>query len=301
MSTTTTTRPRGADTAHRPFTTLARLEGRRMLRHPAPWIGILLWLAANYAALASAPSWSSAQYQGLQSSAAFLAAGVSIAAAYAAGRDRLRLAEDAPMRAEDRAAARLVGGLGLVALVAVVVAVGALWLRWTGGVAMGAEPGRTLHAHFTLPELLHPVALAAFAVAAGAAAARLLRHPLAGSIAVSVLWFVAGPAYWTLNGPVLRLFAPLMVQPYNIEVAPAATDPLTLPSTWLLEGPGPFQPYWARLVIVPELGAWHDLYLVAVTLLAAAVALPGRYRRPLLAAGAVLAVVTVLLQARVSP
>lgn len=128
-------------------------------------------------------------------------------------------------------------------------------MRWTGGIPLGGEPGRTLHAQFTLPELLQPVAMAAFAVTAGAAAARLLRHPLAGSIAMSVLWFIAGPAYWTLNGPVLRLFAPLMVQPYNVEVAPAATDPLTLPSTWLLEGPGPFQPYWARLVIVPELGA----------------------------------------------
>ena len=141
----------------------------------------------------------------------------------------------------------------------------------------------------------------AFAVAAGAAATRLLRHPLAGSIAVSVLWFLAGPAYWTINGPVLRWFAPLMVQPYNIEAAPADADPLTLPATWLLEGPGPFQPYWARLVVVPELAAWHDVYLVALTLLTAAVALPGRYRRPLLVSGAVLGVVAVLLQARVSP
>lgn len=301
MTTTTMARSRLATTPRRPFSTLARIEAGRMLRHPAPWLGILLWVAASYAVLTSAPDWSSAQYQSLQASAVFLAAGVSVAAAYAAGRDRVGLSEDAPMPMEDRAAARLVGGLALVALVGLVVAVGAVWLRWSGGVALGNEPGRTLHAHFSLPELLQPVALSAFAVAAGAAAVRLLRHPLAASIALFVLWFVAGPAYWTLNGPVLRWFAPVMVQPYNVEVAPANTDPMTLPATWLLEGPGPFQPFWARLVVVPELTAWHDLYLVALTLLASAVALPGRYRRPLLLGGVVLAVVTVLLQARVTP
>lgn len=301
MNTTALARPRAATTVERPFAALARIEAGRMLRHPAPWLGIVLWLAASYATLASNPSWSTAQYQSLQASAVFLAAGVSVAAAYAAGRERVGLAEDAPMSVEDRAAARLVGGLALVALIAVVVAVGGLWLRLSGGVALGNEPGRTLSAQFSLPELLQPVALGAFAVAAGAAATRLLRHPLAGSIAVSVLWFLAGPAYWTINGPVLRWFAPLMVQPYNIEAAPADADPLTLPATWLLEGPGPFQPYWARLVVVPELAAWHDVYLVALTLLTAAVALPGRYRRPLLVSGAVLGVVAVLLQARVSP
>jgi hypothetical protein len=301
MTTTTMARPRLATTPRRPFEALAYIEAVRMLRHPAPWIGIILWVAASYAVLASEPDWSSAQYQGLQASAVFLAAGVSVAAAYAAGRERVGVAEDAPLEAEDRAAARIVGGLGLVALVALVVAAGSLWLRWSGGVALGNEPGRTLHAHFSLPELLQPVALSAFAVAAGAAAVRLLRHPLAASIALFVLWFVAGPAYWTLNGPVLRWFAPVMVQPYNVQVAPATADPLTLPSTWLLEGPGPFQAYWARLVVVPELAAWHDLYLIALALLAAAIALPGRYRRPLVVLGAVLAVVAVALQSSVTP
>jgi hypothetical protein len=301
MSTTTTARPRVATTTRRPFAELARIEGRRMLRHPAVWAGVVLWLGAEYAVLTSEPEWTSAQYQSLQVSAAFLAAGVSIAAAYAAGRDRAGLAEDAPVLPEDRAAARLVGGSALVVLVALVVGVGAAWLRWSGGVALGGEPGRTAHAHFSLPELLQPVALCVFAVAVGAAATRVLRHPLAASIGLFVLWFVAGPAYWTINGPVLRWFAPIMVQPYNVEVAPASADPLTLPATWLLEGPGPYQPFWARLVVVPELAAWHDVYLVALALLAAAVALPGRYRRPLLLAGALLVVVAVLLQARVTP
>ena len=52
---------------------------------------------------------------------------------------------------------------------------------------------------------------------------------------------------------------------------------------------------------MPELAAWHDLYLVALTLLAAAVALPGRYRNRLAVVGAIVAVVSVLLQASVTP
>ena len=104
-----------------------------------------------------------------------------------------------------------------------------------------------------------------------------------------------------VNGPVLRWFAPVQVQPFTVKAAPAAADPLTLPTTWLLEGPGQFQHFWARVVVVPEMAAWHDLYLVALTLVAAAVAMPGRYRRPLVVVGAVLAVVAVVLQRGVTP
>lgn len=301
MSTTTQARPRLATTGPAPLRALARIEAGRMLRSPAPWIGIALWAASNAFTLTSAPRWVSSQYMELTASATFLCLGVSIAAAYAFGRERTNLSEEASMPADQRAAGRLVGGLALVGLVAVVVAAGALWLRLGGGLAMGAEPGRTLHAHFSLPELLQPVLVAAFAVALGAAVVHVVRHPLSASIVLFVMWFIAGPAYWTINGPVLRWLAPVQVQPISVEVASAHTDPQTLPATWLLEGPGPFQDYWARIVVVPELAAWHDLYLVALTLLAAAVALPGRYRRRLVVVGASVAVVAVLLQASVTP
>lgn len=301
MSTTTQARPRLATTGRAPLRALARIEAGRMLRSPAPWAGILLWVGANTLTLTQPALWVSSQYEELMTSATYLCLGVSVAAAYAFSRERVNVSEEGSMPADQRAAARLLGGLSLVALVAVVVAAGALWLRLRGGVAMGGEPGRTLHAHHTFPELLQPVLLAALAVAVGAAVVHVVRHPLAASIVLFVGWFIVGPAYWTINGPVLRWVAPLQVQPLHVEAAPASTDPLTLPATWLLEGPGPFQDYWARLVVVPELAAWHDLYLLALTLLAAAVALPGRYRRPLVVVGASLAVVAVLLQASVTP
>ena len=69
----------------------------------------------------------------------------------------------------------------------------------------------------------------------------------------------------------------------------------------MLSAPGEFQDYWARLVVSPAMAAWHDVYLVALTLLAVAVAVPGRTRRWLLVAGALLAVVAVLMQRVVTP
>jgi hypothetical protein len=300
MSTPTEARPRLAAAPLAPLRALARIEAGRVLRHPAPWIGILLWAASNAFTLMSPPRWSTAQYSELTYSMTYLALGVSVATAYAFGRERANLCEEAPMPAERRAAARLLGCLSLAGLVAVAVAAGALWLRLAGGVALGVEPGRTLHAHFTLAELLQPVALTAFAVALAAAVVHMVRHPLAASILLFVMWFIAGPAYWVVNGPVLRWFAPVLVQPLELDVAPPSTDPLTLPTGWLLQPPGEFQPYWARIVVVPELAAWHALYLLGLALLAAAVAIPG-YRRRLAALGAVVAGVAVLLQASVTP
>lgn len=301
MSTTTLARPRVAMTDHAPFRALARIEAGRMLRHPAPWVGVLLWAGTNALTLTSPPRWPTAQYQELTVSMTFLLLGVSVASAYVFGRARTEVAEEAPMPVEQQALARLVGGLALVGLVAVVVGVGALWLRLSGGVALGVEPGRTAHAHFTLGEILQPVAAALFAVALGAAVVRIVRHPLAASIAVVVLWFVTGPAYWVVNGPVLRWLTPVQVLPLEVEVAPLGADPATLPSDWLLQSPGEFAPYWGRILVVPELAAWHDVYLVGLALLVAAVAVPGRSRRVLAGAGAVVGAVGVVMQAGVTP
>lgn len=300
MSTHTPARPRLAAAPLAPMWALAHLEAIRVLRHPAPWIGILLWAAANAATLLTTPSWSTSQYEELTYSVTYLCLGVSVATAYTFGRERAHLSEDAPMSAEHRAAARLIGCLSLVGLVAAAVAVGAMWLRVAGGVAMGEEPGRTLHAHFTLPELLQPVALAAVAVSLAAAVVHVTRHPLAASVVLFCLWFIAGPAYWALNGPVLRWLTPVQVQPLVLDVAPGATDPLTLPSSWLLLRPDEYRDVWSRIVVLPELAAWHVVYLLGLALLAAAVAIPG-YRRRLAVPGVAVAGVAVLFQAIVSP
>jgi hypothetical protein len=299
MTIATVARPRVGSTSTHALWALVRIEARRMLRHPAPWLGLLLsvWFGVGV----FEESWASAHYSGLVSAFTPLLLGVSVASASAFGRERTPVADDAPLGADLRSVARLLGGLSLVGLVALVVTVGALVLRMRGGLTLGDEPGRTAHAYYTLPELLQPVLLAAFAVALGAAAVHLLRHWLVASVVLFVYWFLVGATYWVFNGAVLRWLTPMLVQPVPVDVGPVSTDPTTFPASWLLSAPGEFQDHWVRLVVSPALAGWHDVYLVALTLLAVAVAVPGRLRRAAAAGGAVLGVLAVLLQYAVTP
>ncbi len=118
---------------------------------------------------------------------------------------------------------------------------------------------------------------------------------------VFLYWFLVGGTYWLFQGPVVHLLTPLQVQPNLVEVGPADADPTTFPSDWLLSAPGEYQDHWARMVVSPQLAAWHDLYVVALTALLVAAAAPGRLRRPLLVAGGVLAVGAVVMQLVVAP
>ncbi len=295
---TTTAQPRAA--ASRPPTAeLARVEAVRMLRHPAPWLGLLLslwWLKGVFE-----ENWASARYEGLLTAFSPLLLGLSMAAVTSFARGRTALAEDAPVSASNRAVARLLGALPLIGVVAAIVAGGAIYLRATGGIRLGDEPGLTLHAQYSLPELLQPVLLAGFAIALGAAVVHLVRSQLAAHVLVFVFWFLVGASYWLFQGRTVEAFTPLQVQPNYVNVGPAANDPTTFPSDWLLSAPGEYQHYWARLVVSPELAAWHDLYLLGLTALLVAVVVPGRARRPLLAIGGVVAAVAVVLQLLVAP
>lgn len=281
-----------------PLRVLAGLEARRMVRHPAPWGGLAL--SALMARDVSQAGWSGAAYTGLPASVAPMLLGVSLAAVASFGRDAVPLAEDAPVRPVQRSAARLLGGLALVGLVALVVVAVAVGLRLSGGLDLGDEPGRTLEAHHTLPELLQPVLLAALAVCGGALAVRVLRHRLAASLVLALGWLLVS-VYWLSQGPVARYLTPLQVQPVSVEAGPVTADPTAFPESWLLTGPGEHQDHWARLVVSPELAAWHDVYLVGVLVAAAALVVGGRSRRWWVAAGLALATVGVAAQAVVGP
>jgi hypothetical protein len=169
-----------------------------------------------------------------------------------------------------------------------------------GGLELGDEPGRTAHAHYSVPELLQPVLLGCFAVALGAAVVHVVRLRLAASIALFLFWFLVGGTYWMFNGSVARWLAVVQSQPVSIEAGPSKADPTTFPSSWLLSAPGDFQDSWARLVVSPAMAGWHDLYLVALTMIAVAVAVPGRTRRWLLVAGALVGACAVLMQRTVT-
>lgn len=278
---------------------LARIEARRSLRHPAPWLGLAL--SGLMAWNTWEETWSGQRYTGLVASLTPLLLGISLASVAAFGRELVPVADDAPLGRARRSAARLLGALPLVGVAVLLVAAAALWLRSTGGLSLGDEPGRTAQAHHTLPELVQLGLLACLAVAVGAAAVHVLRQRLAASIVLSIGWFLAGATYWIFNGPVLRALAPVQVQPVYVDIGPPETDPLTFPADWLLSAPGEFQDHWARVVVSPALAWWHNAYLVGLVLLAVAVAVPGRARRPLLAAGAAIAVAGVLLQQAVTP
>lgn len=279
---------------------LARIEARRMLRHPAPWCGLALSVLAAWNIWDE--QWSGQRYSGLLVAITPLLIGLSLASISAFGRELAPVAEEAPVSRGDRSLARLLGGVPLVLVTAVVVAGASVWLRTTtGGLSLGTEPGRTEHAHHTFPELLQLVLLAVLAVAIGAAVVHVVRRRLAAAIVVTLGWFVVGGTYWVFNGPYLRWFTPLQVQPVTVEVGPWDADPTTFPETWLLSEPGQYQDFWAREVVSVWLAAWHDLYLVGLVLLALAVAVPGRTRRPLAVAGAVVVVAGVTLQQVVAP
>ena len=278
---------------------LARIEAGRMLRHPAPWIGLLLtpwWFHSVWTA-----EWSSARYEGLFVALTPVLLGVSLASISAFAREHVAVSDEAPLEPYRRSLARLLGGLPLVGLVTLVVGAGVVWLRWRDGLGLGDEPGRTEHAHYSVPELLQPVLLACFAVALGAAVVHLVRARLTASIVVVLTWFLVGVTYWMFQGSLARTLTPLQTQPILVEVGPADADPAGFPATWLLSVPGQYQGFWGRFIVSPQLAAWHDVYLVALTMLLIAAAVPGRPRRPLLVAGALVAVGAVLMQLVVAP
>jgi len=278
---------------------LARIEARLMLRHPAPWAGA--GLAALMAWNVWDEAWSGQRYQMLIASATPLMLGISLASVSAFGRELVPVADAAPMDRSRRSVARLLGGLPLV-LIAVLLAAGVfIWLRARGGLPLGDEPGRTVHAHHTLPEMLQPVLLAALAVAVGAAVVHVVRRRLAASILLVLGWFLLGPTYWMFNGPVVTWLTPVQVQPTSVVAGPAETDPTTFPADWLLTGPGPYQDHWVRVVVSPAVAWWHLVYLVGLIALAVAVAVPGRLRAALVAGGLALAVTGVVLQWAVAP
>ena len=246
-------------------------------------------------------TWASAHYEGLLTSLTPLLLGLSLAAVSVFGREHVPVSDEAPMEPYRRSLARLLGGLALVAVVALIVGAAAVWMRVAGGVGLGDEPGHTASAQYSLPELLQPVLLACFAVALGAAVVHLVRSRVLASIILFLTWFLLGATYWMFQGGVARMLTPLQVQPILVEAGPRTTDPTTFPATWLLSAPGDYQDFWGRMIVSPQLAAWHDVYLVALTMLLVAAAVPGRLRRPLLVAGSLLAVGAVLMQMVVAP
>jgi hypothetical protein len=279
---------------------LALVESRRMLRNPILWMGYGLTVWMMWSVVPEQDEWPGASYMEMAVSAVPLLLAVSVVTAVAFHRERQEVSPEAPVVEAQRSLARLVAALPLVLVTIAYAALLAWRQRDLGGLWLGMEPGRTTEALFTTGELAQPVVLTVLAVSTGATLGR--RLPLVSAVPVLfVLWFLVS-VYWLFGDAVVTPFSILQVQPVNLYAGSRSADPLDFPAHWLLEGPGEFSAQWSRVFVAGALAWWHAVWLLGLSGLWAAFALPrGRGRRLLLATGSVLALVGVVAQYLVIP
>ena len=298
---TTTTRPATAASAHATVTrALVAAEARRMLRNPVPWACLALSVWAMWTVRPRPGEWPGESYEGIMPAVTPLLFGISLAVSVPFHRARHDVAPAAPVSEAQRALARLLAALPFV-VVAAAYAVLAAWReRDLGGLWLGMEPGRTTEALHTTAELSQLVALALVAIALGAALGRRTSRLVAVVPALFVLWFVAS-VYWLFVQEGVTPFSVIQVQPVHLPVGTPTTDPLRLPSDWLLVGPPHSSGGWERQWVSEALAWWHDVWLLGVAALLLGVAWPRSGRRALLAVGMVLAVAGIVGQHVVIP
>ena len=281
---------------------LTSAELLRSLRVPVLPLGAVAAVWYLWTIVPATEAWSGSAYNEMAIASAPLLAVLSWVAARSFHRERTSVALAAPVREGQRAAARLLALLPLVALTVGFAALVAWRQRHLGGLTLGAEPGRTTEALHSLPELTQHVALGVLAVALGAALGRRVPRLVLALPVLLVVWFAASGLYWLFGSRHVAAFSIVQVQPVAVPVGDPGTDPLTFPATWLLEGPGDYRDGWARLLVSTDLAWWHCGWLIGLSALLLAAAVPaGEARRVLLVAGTTLAVVSAVAQVRVIP
>ncbi|WP_159081452.1 hypothetical protein [Nocardioides sediminis] len=280
---------------------VALAELRRILRNPVLWAGAALSVWMMWSVVPDPDEWAGASYEEIAVSVTPLLLVISLVTAVSFHRERVEVAPDAPVREGTRAIARLVAALPLVGIAVAYAGLLAWRQRDRGGLWLGVEPGRTTEALFTAGELAQPVALAVLAVAVGAVLGRRLPHLVSVVPLLFVVWFLVS-VYWLFGHEVVTPFSVLQVQPVRVHAGPATADPLGFPAHWLLEGPGEFSGQWSRVFVSNALGWWHAVWLLGLSAVVGAFAVPkGRTRRWMLAAGSVVAAVGVVAQYAVLP
>lgn len=283
---------------------LVGTEARRLLRRPMLHVSILLSVLLGAEVVRSSSldgDWNGAEYYAGPVLMFPLLLATALMVAEAFHRERHPVGIEAPTDSSTRAAGILLGALPLVAIVGLLTVGVAGYVAGTGGVDLGDEPGRTLHARFSVGELLQHVALAVLAIASGAAAGRRFASRVTAGLVLFAGWFPPMFVYWMFQLPAIVPFSIVQVQPVNLRVASENTDPLTLPAEWLLSAPGEFQGYWGRLFVSSALAGWHALWLLGLSCLFLALVFTGGWRRRLLTVGSVLAVVGIAAQYAVLP
>ncbi len=282
---------------------LGRIEARRALRSAPFWIGLAttcLYLRDGV----SDQGWQSSAYQ-IVGSAAFgpVCAGIMVAAVLAGSRDRaaeIPLSQEAPLDAGQRAAARLLGVLAQVGVVALVALAVPVVSRIEGGFWMGDGASRIDDAVHSVPELLQPVLAAALAGAGGVAIGRVARARAAVAVAGGLAWLLGSLVYWVWQAPPVRYVALLQAQPIEVPL-PSAVYPSDLGLDGPFSAPGEYQDTYRMVVADHAMAAWHDVFLLGLVLVCVGVAVRGRAGRVLGVLGALGAVAAVVVQARIAP
>ena len=281
---------------------VARLEARRHLRNPVLWLGIA---TSAYAAWRSRSiEWNAGPYSAFPVDLVPAAWAVFVLGAVSGGRDHLAGLRPAPVTATatgpDRlAAARLLGLLAPLAVVAALVLGIVAVSRATGGYTIGERGWSIDDAQLSIPEIAQPILLAALFGALGVAAGRAVRHTMVVVAGGTILLFAFGLIAWAWQWTPAVYVTPVQQQPFS--VALERPGPSSAPAGWWLSAPGQHQDDWRRLVVDPVVAAGHDLVLLGAT--AACVGWAVRRSRGWLAAagGAVLAFGGVALQVGSAP
>jgi hypothetical protein len=288
---------------------LAGVEARRALRGPAFWIGVLV--SGLVLVEARGIDWQGGAYETFVVGFLPIAAGIFVCGILSGARDRRRdggasLAEEAPLGATERAAARLLGLVPLVLAASLAVVAVAVAIRIEGGLWIGNRPGRTDAAVHGVAEVLGPILMFLLAGAAGVALGRVVRRRTTGVLIGVVAFFLLTSLYWVWQFHPFVYVTPVQTQPISVPIEGPATDPSVLPADWLLDRPGdpadePGDEEWARIVVDRGLAAWHDVYVVGLALGAIGLALRTRVGRRLALGGLLIAALGVAGQVSVMP
>jgi hypothetical protein len=277
---------------------LARVEARRVMRHPALLIGAA---AATYLSLrgwiAGRPpeaAWPTQTYEQLTLLWSPLHLGAMLAATMVALRPRGDAAAEMlavrPLGERHRTAALLLAGTVPMAVTAAVITVNWLLIADAGGIPTGFPEPVILFP--TVADAAYAICLTGSAYAAGIALARAYASRLLSTVLGSVFAYVFFLHYWTTGWLPVYFVVPY-VSPMS--AVPPDGSPTDLPISQIGGGGG-----WLALVRDTDLVACRAVYIAGVGVLLTAFALRRSDRdsriRPLVVLGSILATGGVLLQ-----
>ena len=251
-----------------PVLALARVEGRRMLRHPAFLVG----LAATVAQVTIRPGsedWAGQSHYLTSTAWTFAWIGMLLAAALTAGREQFHGDPDlfpaTPVPRGDRVLGTALGLLGPALVAAIAVIFVAVRRHQAGGFLLGeGEYGR---AHDpSLFEWAQPIMLVVLAGVVGILVAQLRRARLAALIVAVIATFFGGTMIWAFQVHPVRVLHPYMFPTYEDSLGSTFTPEGWGPDSPPLIPPGEYHSTWHAVRADTGALGWHLVYVAGLVL-----------------------------------